>query len=222
MLKVFDYLQEFCGKCPDELYDDKVSHDSDLFTSLKKLYLDDAYGYYNQLRQTKGYHSAALITRCMYSLLYHSQTGINDTCVAFDNCGLRDFLMLVRGGKKINNNQRSRFVRFIFRTSEITQFLNTGDSCHVIDMYGQKYVMTPWLQIDQKIVINNLTMLYNTQGYILMNMINKHRDKGRFSQFYQMTAFNYLLAYHERRTTEKKLHNMRYVIMNVLAEYSNF
>lgn len=65
-------------------------------------------------------------------------------------------------------------------------------------------------------------MFYNTQGYIMLNMINKYRPDNKFSSVYQLTAFNFLLAFHDRRVTEKKLHNMRYLIMNVLAEYSNF
>lgn len=56
----------------------------------------------------------------------------------------------------------------------------------------------------------------------MLNMINKMRHESKFSNVYQLTAFNFLLAFHDRRTTEKKLHNMRYLIMNILAEYSNF
>lgn len=206
---------------PDKIYDDHAAEDVNLLKMIKDDYLGMFREVADQLMHTNIYHSLTMISRMCYTLLYFSQTSIGSDYALVDNLGFEKSLMIVKGGKKIFRTKKSKLFRIFFKTYKeaIVHYkrpgFNSSYSIHAHD--GEFYVLSPWIILDEVLLMDGLTMLSRCMGYTML--LNNIGDDviGKLSYSY----FNIYLALHGRRKTEEFMHNLRYLTVNCMAKYSS-
>ena len=146
----------------------------------------------------------------------------NSDFVKVDNLGFDNLLVLVRGGPKSHVKNLSRLFKVIFYMDNSDLKYSGYDEnpffeTHVFD--DKVLVATPWSHL-------HLDMLYDwfsLRERVFMNLFSNHTRcsiplKERQDKLNVLPS---MLAFHNRRKTEKLLHNTRYLIVNPMGQYSN-
>jgi hypothetical protein len=146
----------------------------------------------------------------------------NSDFVKVDNLGFEDILVLVRGGPKSHANNLSRLFKVIFymnRTDlkysgyEENQFFET----HSFE--DRVLVATPWSHLHLDVLYD----WFSLRERVFMNLFSNHTRCGipLTEKQDKLNVMPSMLALHNRRKTEKLLHNTRYLIVNPMGQYSN-
>lgn len=210
-----------CGiECPDKLYDTKIGCDVALLSQLKRDAVSSRSETYDFLRGMNLYHTAAMVTRFCYTLMYFSQNSVGSDYVMVDNLGTNSALLICKGGKKIFRTKRSKLFRLFYKTydSAVVHYSRPGytSNFRIHNISGQSYVLTPWISMEETLLTDGLTFLSRTMGYCMMNVCNRSDKLNMVKDCY----FNILLALHGRRKTEEFMHNIRYITVNCMSDIS--
>jgi len=142
--------------------------------------------------------------------------------VKIDNLGYDSVLVLCRGGPKLYKHQRSRLYRVMFPIDQVDLTYSgyfENDSFEVLENAGINYVCTPWSQLHQDIMFDYMfapERAFN-QLFSICSRVNHSLELPPP----QLAILPVLLMLHNRRKTEKFLHNSRYLIVNPLGRSAN-
>ncbi|QTT61005.1 RNA-dependent RNA polymerase [Phytophthora condilina negative stranded RNA virus 13] len=214
-----DFLQT---DLPD-LFDNGGVETSPFLNNMKQEY---------RARWTKFYHQklsrSMLMMNCFYYerlakfLFNESLKTYGNDYVKVDNLGLSDVLVMCRGGAKLYKHQRSRLYRVMFPVSKIdikySGYLE-NDSFELFETNDKIYVVTPWSQVHQDILFDY--MFAPSRSFNQIYSISSRTDHTLQNAIPKMSVLPTLLMFHNRRKTEKFLHNSRYLIVNSLGRYAN-
>jgi hypothetical protein len=215
-----DLLNPAEVECQDMIYDERTSFDCNLLREMKEKSIDNNKGFYKYLRCTNMYNSCAFISRLCHTLLYASQTSLNNDWVTVDNLGYSDVLLMVRGGKKIFPTKKTKMFKIIYPTYPICASIygeNTQECDFSFFEYnGRAMIMTPWMNFNETVVVDGLTSLHRLMGFALLNQNPEFDNDFNLRK----VSFNIMLSLHNRRKTEAVFHNLRYIMMNCMSELS--
>jgi hypothetical protein len=146
----------------------------------------------------------------------------NRNYVKVDNLGMSGVMIMLRGGNKIFRHQRSRLYRLFFPISpedlKYSGYLQ-NDSYEIIRSDGKIYIVTPWSQVHQDILFDYMfavPRVFN-QLFSICSRVDSSLEK----PIPLLSILPTLLFFHNRRKTEKLLHNSRYLIVNPLGLCAN-
>ncbi len=157
--------------------------------------------------------------RLATTVFAESTKGYNKDFVKIDNLGLNDVIVMIKGGSKIYKNQRSKLVKIIFPCdkSDLT-FMGYQENEHFekFRSSGKSFVCTPWLQLHQDVLYDLMSLPSRT----FMNLYSTHiRAKIPIAdKVPKLNMLPVILNLHNRRKTEKFMHNMRYMIVNLMGK----
>jgi len=188
------------------------SYDIEFFTKLKDSVKSKLNKILPEITQTNLFQWMLFHSRLCYTVLAASNRNFNKNYVMFDNLGLNNVCLIVKGGKKITTTRKSKIFKIIY-------------PCLNEAFYWQqkKYIRpgkvtkeeSPWMQLSQSELLDGIALPYKMlQNYFYI------RNKNTFEETKSMLILPSLLALSNRRSTEKNIHNMRYLIVNAMGVLS--
>jgi hypothetical protein len=206
--------------CQDDFIDEYVGDDVKLLKDLKISAIEKYQSFIKWVKGSNFYSTCEFSSRFCHSLLYHSQTSVSGDYVSVDNLGYDDVLLMVKGGKKIFPTKKTKLFRLILPTYEsCLDLYRSSDLPSSFDFFeeeGRIFMITPWMNLHETIVCDGLTTLHRNIGFLCLNSEYYEDNFENFNNCF----FNLLLFFHNRRQTETFLHNMRYIIMNSMSDFS--
>lgn len=190
-----------------------IKNDNEFFLSLKMKSFDFFMQCFNEIKMTMLFNWLCFYSRVAYTLLGASNRSFNSKKYLTDNLGLSNCVIFVKGGKKITSTRQSKIFRII-TTASGTAF-KWQNPKHLFTSKNNVFEITPWASIKQQVLLDMISLPYKYMAnYVAM------REKYNESVSYNTLAIPTLLALHNRRKTEQLIHNMRYLIVNCIAEFS--
>jgi hypothetical protein len=186
-------------------------NDSNFMKSLKQDSLTDLNVYYKELSSSRLFQNAIFISRLAYTLTATSNQTFNNKYMYIDNLGLTDTCLMIKGGKKMTSTRKTKIFKLIYPCCSILSEWNP--SIFVSD--NITFDETPWMQLSQNVLQDMLALPYK-----LLSNYTYLRETNRSLQSFSILALPALLSFHNRRKTEILLHNMRYLCVNPLGDYS--
>jgi len=165
----------------------------------------------------------SMIGSNLSKLLFNEGTKTyNSHYVKVDNLGFKDLIVLVRGGPKNNFQNLSRLFKIIFYMDK-KDLLHSGYSenqfFEIVDLGDKLMVCTPWSHLHLDVLYD----WFSLRERVFMNLYSNHVRSGIPLSEPQdhLNVLPSVLAFHNRRKTEQLLHNVRYLIVNPMGEFSN-
>jgi hypothetical protein len=188
-------------------------NDPKLYLQIKEKFNDNLKKYFNEISTTSIYNNFLVLSKLAYALIAISNYTANGNYITLDHLGLRNCLLVVKGGQKISRSRKTKIFKFIYPCNSNLHFLNT--SKRIFEHNGQMFEETPWQQWHQQIALD-----YISCEYKLLSTYCMLRDKYDKPDCFRILTMPCSLLLHNRRKTEQTLHNIRYIIVNVMGEYS--
>jgi hypothetical protein len=206
----------------DTPYDTATNTGSHFLFQLKETHQQRWSLVWDKLKDTMLMLNCLFHERLANFLFNESVKAYNYNYVKVDNLGLSDILIMCRGGSKIFKHQRSRLYRLFFPiSSQDLQFSGYmhNDSFEILRYSGRVYIATPWSQVHQDVLFDYMFCTYRVFNQIYS--ITSRVDSSLTHPIPSLAIFPALLMFHNRRKTEKFLHNSRYLIVNPLGSSAN-
>jgi hypothetical protein len=186
-------------------------YDAPCILKMKEMCLKELSTAYHEVAVTNIFNALVFMSRLAYSLMAVSNQSFNSNYVKFDNLGLTNVILTVKGGKKITTTRRTKIFKLIYPCSDHLQEWNPS----VFTSKGVYFDETPWMQITQ-------SALFDMQAAPYKYLLNYSSLRERYTPAvcHDMIDFPALLLLHNRRKTEITLHNLRYICVNPLAKYT--
>lgn len=204
----------------------EVSNDTEGPMNLKKLYMDGYRGSMESAARTNAAGVARFITSLCHALLHFSNTNLRGTDYHVSNLGCKNVLLVAKGGKKIHKtgNTRPFFVIFPMSAEMVKYHRPTTSRVvqhdRIFKYEGQYYYYSGWSILNEKTAVAGLSLL--TQ-FICQNVTyTQRRINSGYSASRRQTVYSFMLALHNRRSLEKKLHDMKYLLANATGCYTGF
>jgi hypothetical protein len=212
---VVNYLFSFGTRSKYDTMHFGVGLESYVLHSLKQNYLDFVRGPYNYLASLNVYHMASYISKFCQSLHYYSVCSLNRNHIMVDKIA-PGALLIVKGGNKIYKSNRSRWYRLFFPVDKayLDMFYPNGCSHTRLFLNGQDYLATPWMNMHETILVDGMFLCHRLTSVTLTSVINSTMD---YKNVIMDLHMHICLMFHQRRTTEKTLHDLRYVLMNCFS-----
>nr|WAK73566.1 RNA-dependent RNA polymerase [Phytophthora palustris bunya-like virus 1] len=214
---------KFCDISATGLYEQVSVNGSDFLKVLKQASVDryDAFCE-KHLTGTMLYQGALYYERLASFLFNESLKTYGNDYIKIDNLGFDNVLVMCRGGAKLYKHQRSRLYRVMFPLDPVDiqmQGFLENDSFEKINHQGILYIMTPWSQVHQDILFDYMF----ATGRLLTQLfsITARVDSTLSNPLESLAILPVMLMFHNRRKTEKFLHNSRYLIVNPLGSMAN-
>jgi hypothetical protein len=186
-------------------------NDSIFMKSLKEEALSDFKLHMNELMKTKLFNNCVFLSRLGYTLSAASNKTFNSKKILIDNLGLSDCMLLIKGGKKMSSTRKTKIFKLIYPCEETLSDWNPS-----VMMSNNKYFdETPWMQIGQNVLLDMIAAPYKLSANFLYL-----RERYSVDASFEIISMPTLLMFHNRRKTEILLHNMRYLCVNPISEYS--
>nr|WAK73567.1 RNA-dependent RNA polymerase [Phytophthora palustris bunya-like virus 2] len=137
-----------------------------------------------------------------------------------DNLGFEQVLVIVKGGKKAYSRNTSKLFRVGFECDpSFLKYLGYQENrfFEILENSGRTYVYTPWSIIHLDILYDWFSLRYRT----FSSVYTSHVREGSPDTLTLLSILPACLSFHNRRKTEQLLHNIRYLIVNVLGVYAN-
>nr|WGH72967.1 MAG: putative RNA-dependent RNA polymerase [Trichoderma gamsii mycobunyavirus 1] len=189
------------------------SVDIDFFNRMKQATYDRMDKYMIELSHTKLSSWSHFHSRLCYTLLAVSNKSFNKNFLYLDNLGLKNVLLIVKGGGKMSTTRKSKLFKLIYPV--VPEALNWQNRSRLFSSNGIFFEETSWIQLHQNEMLDGLalpTKIINNYCYLRENNEKQHA----FDQLFIPSA----LALCNRRSLEKNLHNMRYLIVNAIGVFS--
>jgi hypothetical protein len=185
--------------------------DTPMFEDLKRIQIDVLNNHLNEATCTVLFQMLVLHSRLCYTLLALSNRNENNRYVTLDNLGLTNVLLIVKGGKKILNTRKSKIFKLITPIQRALSDYSPGNYVKDSVFFNE----SSWMQLSQTQLLDGIALPYK----YLLNF-SSLRSKQTLEEVQDTLFLPTMLALHNRRKTEINLHNMRYFMVNVLAEFS--
>lgn len=227
LVEEFDNLMDtmlMSGGMNDDFLVDLNTYDEvKLLKDLKQFTIDSYRGIIEQAKNSLLGHSAAFVSRFAHSLTFYSQLPFNGSFVRVDNLGYKNVLLIVKGGSKIFKTKSSKLHRLLFPINQSikSHYIDSSygpSSFKHLNFEGQDYILTPWLLLNENILLDSISFYPRVMSFCVLNM---DCEKTFRSQFHRV-FINVILAYHNRRQTESMLANLRYILLSTMGDYSAF
>nr|WPV62155.1 MAG: RNA-dependent RNA polymerase [Wufeng shrew bunyavirus 4] len=154
------------------------------------------------------------------SVLYLSSCPFKSKFITLDNSGLKDTILLVKGGKSRSNSTKAFKVITTILPSAVhfyDCFSDSRTSWHIFDLNGKTYVETPWLRYQMGLCEHAHMAKYKFSMFYL----TMHEEAGFKEIKVEKFILPILALLNGRRKLEVLLGNYRQLIMNFRAEYAN-
>jgi len=162
------------------------------------------------------------VSRLAKFLFNESLKTYNSDYVKADNLGLDEVIVLCRGGSKLYKHQRSRLFRVLFYMDpqDLTfSGYKENDHFEYIQQGSRVFVATPWSQVHQDVLFDYMSLPARSFNQLYSSYTRTHDN---FDQpISRLSVLPLLLSLHNRRKTEKFMHNSRYLIVNPLGLSAN-
>jgi hypothetical protein len=157
------------------------------------------------------------LNRLCKTLLYFSSNSKNINYVMFDNLGYKNFLLLVRGGKKIHRTDRSKLFKLFFPINFDISYTGWQQNNHfkIVFIHGLKYLVTPWMSWKSNVITDGISLKYRVRNFLFNSYISTNTLDINMNKIFPI-----ILAFCNRRKIEGFMHNMRYLMVNPLGEFS--
>jgi hypothetical protein len=185
--------------------------DSDFFKSLKNHSMNDMKVHYNEIKSTRMFQNSILLSRLAYTLAACSNKTFSSKYAYLDNLCLKEVALIIKGGKKMTSTRKTKIFKLIYPCSQEAAKWNPG----VFESNGNFYDETPWMQLSQEVINDMLSYPYK----LLANYFYLRESYNSLDSF-EMICLPVLLMFHNRRKTEIMLHNMRYLCVNPIGQFS--
>jgi hypothetical protein len=165
----------------------------------------------------------AMVGSNLSKLLFNEGTKTyNSQYVKVDNLGFKDLVVLVRGGPKNNFQNLSRLFKIIFYMDkkDVTYSgYRDNQFFEIIDLGDKLMVCTPWSHLHLDVLYD----WFSLRERVFMNLYSNHVRSGipLAEKQDHLNVLPSVLSFHNRRKTEQLLHNVRYLIVNPMGEFSN-
>nr|WAK73582.1 RNA-dependent RNA polymerase [Phytophthora palustris bunya-like virus 13-2] len=213
----------FCDITANGLYEQVSANGSDFIKILKQSSID-RYDMFckTHLTGTMLFQSSLYYERLAKFLFNESLKTYGNDYIKIDNLGFKNVLVMCRGGAKLYKHQRSRLYRVMFPLDPLDvkmQGFLENDSFERINYQGCLYIVTPWSQVHQDILFDYMF----ATGRLLTQLfsITSRIDSTLTRPLESLAILPVMLMFHNRRKTEKFLHNSRYLIVNPLGRMAN-
>jgi hypothetical protein len=185
--------------------------DSDFFKSLKNHSMNEMKLQYNEIKSTRMFQNSILLSRLAYTLAACSNKTFSSKYAYLDNLCLKEVALIIKGGKKMTSTRKTKIFKLIYPCSQEAAKWNPG----VFESNGNFYDETPWMQLSQEVINDMLSYPYKLLAnyFYLRESYNSHDS-------FEMICLPVLLMFHNRRKTEIMLHNMRYLCVNPIGQFS--
>jgi hypothetical protein len=167
--------------------------------------------FFTELSTTRIFNFAVFHSRLCYTLFSASNRNFNNDYILLDNLGLSGVALFVKGGRKITTTRRSKIFKLIYPCVDDAMKWQTNTSYTGKGLYEE----TKWMTLHQQEILDGIALPYK----MLMNY-NFLREKYTQSESLEIAFIPFALGLHNRRKTEKNLHNMRYLMVNVISDFS--
>jgi len=177
---------------------------------------------WGRLRYSLIFQCSVFLERFSKFIFNESLKNYNKDYVKIDNLGYKEILVMVKGGSKLYKHQRSKLYRLMFPLSEL-DYRYSGYkenlSFESIRVEGKLYIMTPWSQIHQDVLFDYMFAPYRVFNQLFS--VCARMGELENAEIPSLAVLPSLLMFHNRRKTEKFLHNSRYLIVNPLGLNAN-
>jgi len=222
---MMDYLTKNLEVKQCQLYDeDRNNPDGQTNSALKDDMLTNAEEIKNRVEKSRLASVCRFIQEFCYTLSYYSTNNVSSRHVMFDCLGYNNCLMLCRGGKLSQNKQSSKMFKLFYEIDPIVASFITSNysefSSFKINKIGEKcYCFTPWMELNNTLMMDGFSSVSKVLGGHVLTYLEQI-DKKDIEQFMDSQAMRSILFLHNKRLTESTLHNLRYITMSLLGEYS--
>jgi len=215
-----NYFNQNSSYSKSEVLNQFLSPESEVLYSLKKFYLSTITPAYEILKIKNIYHMADYISRLCTSLHFFSISSLDRNHIMFDGFAPGS-LLIVKGGAKIYKSNKSRWFRLFFPIDmSYSDFIYPeGGSYTKFMCNNELYIATPWINMHESLIIDGMFMLHRLTSFTLCSYLNSYNS---IEEIINNLHFHYMMMFHQRRTTEKTLHDLRYLLMNCFSEFSDY
>jgi hypothetical protein len=221
--KSLSFLQMKSDRLPRE--DEILNHgyDSPEMLRLKEV-MSDRHKYYKDFYRTLNVSEMSeFVSRYYYTILYFSQKKCNSDSFLCSNLGYKNSLLMVRGGKKVWQTQKSRPFCAIFPVPDyFTEHKDIfSPSTHFFDSKGQTYLYTGWSTCNEKVLEDKSFFSYKSCSLVVNYLVRSENLNASYDENLNNIMFNVLLAFNNRRSTESYLSSIRNLLANSMGVYSS-
>lgn len=187
--------------------------DAKPFIQMKDKYNAEIIKFKSEIDCTNIYSNLLIMSSLSYSLLAISNQTSSSKYITLDNIGLDNCYLLVKGGQKMTRSRKTKIFKFIYPCDRVATKWNTSKRIFVKD--GVTYEETPWQQWHQTVAMD-----YISAPHKLLIAYMSTREKHSEQDSKDILTLPLMLLLHNRRKTEEILHNLRYILANTLAEFT--
>nr|QLF99169.1 RNA-dependent RNA polymerase [Halophytophthora RNA virus 2] len=201
----------------------ELGTDTKEMIQLKETMMTEHTQIHKEFNGLKVAHQADFVQRFCYTLLYFSQKKSTGSDFMHSNLGYKNVLLLVKGGKKIWNTQKSRVFKLWYPVpgyfSNFKKLFSPSTSFHYIK--GQLYMETSWSTFEEKVLEDKSFFYYKTcSQYVNYRVRNKNQLMKKDKVCCRNILWNVLLSFNNRRSTEANLGALRNLFANCLGQYT--
>jgi molybdopterin converting factor small subunit len=163
-------------------------------------------------------HSTLLTSRLCYSLMYYSNIKLNKDDFVYDNLGLTNVLLVVKGGKKIRSTRNSRFFKLMMPITDIQAKVVNSKTNTIVIHKGQKYLVTPWRMLRLGYLKKGFELYHNVGTYFVSAMMEYNLSRKEVVRFMSIKT---LLMFSQKRSLETWSSILRYIYLNSLGTHTD-
>jgi hypothetical protein len=218
--KCINYLYSSEKFMSFDVLDEHLSPESDVLYKLKQKYMEEINKVYSYIKTLNVYNMSCFLSRLFRSVHYFSVCSLGRDHFMFDSFA-PGCLLIVKGGNKLFKNNRSRWLRIFFPVSnQYADFIYPeGGSYKRFSMNGELYVATPWINFHETIILEGMFCAHKIANFYINSALSSTED---YPQTIHKLHFHTMMMFHQKRKTEKTLHDMRYILMNCFSIYSDY
>nr|QLF99170.1 RNA-dependent RNA polymerase [Halophytophthora RNA virus 3] len=212
------------GTMPDHVMD--VGVDTIEMTKLKDVMMANHSKAHDLFKSLNVANMSDFVQRFAYTLLYFSQKKANGNQYMVSNLGFKNVMLIVKGGKKIWNTQKTRVFKLYYPApmffKDHRELFSTSTVLH--EVAGELYVETSWSTLEEKVLEDKSFFQYKVMSqFVNCTVRNKHFLDGRVEDYdVKKIMWNILLSFNNRRSTESNLGALRNLLANCLGDFTNY
>jgi hypothetical protein len=170
------------------------------------------------LRRTRIMHDLQFISRLAYTVLYYSNIKSNKEDFFFDNLGYTNAVVLIKGGKKILSNKKSRLFKIIFPIKEGFTWAHATPHSQIVVQDGQTYCVWPWQTWSFPMLKKAAELYFSFPNYFACSYLESGLDLIDYQKFISTKVLN---MYSQRRKVEIWFGFFRYLYLNSMSSHTN-
>nr|APG79357.1 RNA-dependent RNA polymerase [Xingshan nematode virus 3] len=190
------------------------------FDSLKDFALSEVKNYEVEMQHTALGSTLEFNSILFKSVLFLSSCPFKSKLIVVENAGLKDTILLVKGGKNATACSKAFKVITTILPSAAKFYTCNFDgrsSWHIFEHAGKTYLETPWLRYKTGLCEHLHLLKYKFSSFYLVMSEELHLSEFNLMKF----TLPLLASLNGRRKLEVLLGNFRQLVMNFRADYAN-